>query len=88
MNDWNLGDFKMNMSSATESYSMASLVDKLYEKVIQLTDQCDMMKQDIKRLEQENIELTNSLYEVSNSLEARIDIFAEEIIKNRKHYEF
>jgi hypothetical protein len=28
---------------------------------------------DIKRLEEENVELTNSLYEVENTLQAQID---------------
>jgi hypothetical protein len=32
----------------------------------------------IESLEQENIETTNSIYEIANSLEARIDILASE----------
>jgi len=42
-----------------------------YEKLIELEDR-------IKVLEEENIEQTNSLYEIANSLEARIDILASE----------
>ena len=41
---------------------------------------------DVKRLEEENIELTNTLYEVMNSIEAvdsRIDILVEHY-KNQK----
>ena len=43
----------------------------LYDKLIELEDR-------IKVLEEENIEQTNALYEIANSLEARIDILASE----------
>lgn len=50
----------------TESVPM----DDVYERLIQLEDR-------IRVLEEENIGLTNALYEMENSLDARIDILAE-----------
>jgi nicotinate-nucleotide pyrophosphorylase len=47
-----------------------------YEKLQELEDR-------IKVLEEENVETTNSLYELSNSLEARIDILTLENWKNK-----
>jgi hypothetical protein len=35
----------------------------------------------VEELERENIETTNSMYEIANSLEARIDILASEPYK-------
>jgi hypothetical protein len=43
----------------------------LYTKLIELENR-------IESLEQESIETTNSIYEIANSLEARIDILASE----------
>lgn len=45
-------------------------MDDVYERLIQLEDR-------VRVLEEENIGLTNSLYEMENSLDARIDILAE-----------
>ena len=42
----------------------------VYSKLVELEDR-------IKVLEEENIELTNELYRMENSLDARIDILAE-----------
>ena len=42
----------------------------VYSKLIELEDR-------IESLETENIELTNELYRMENSLDARIDILAE-----------
>ena len=44
--------------------------DDIYERLTQLEDR-------VKVLEEENIGLTNALYEMENSLDARIDILAE-----------
>jgi len=41
-----------------------------YSKLVELEDR-------IKKLEEENIETTNELYRMENSLDARIDILAE-----------
>ena len=42
-----------------------------YSKLIEL-------EQRIKILEEENVETTNSIYEIANSLESRIDILSSE----------
>jgi len=44
--------------------------DLVFEKLQELEDR-------VKVLEEENIGLTNALYEMENSLDARIDILAE-----------
>jgi len=44
--------------------------NSVYSKLIELEDR-------IKVLEEENIGLTNALYEMENSLDSRIDILAE-----------
>lgn len=46
------------------------LIDDLYNRVSEL-------EQKVKVLEEENVELTNELYRMENSLDARIDILAE-----------
>ena len=53
------------------------LIDNLKEKVELLEEKYQDALEDIKRLEEENIETTNCLYEIQNSIEAvdrRIDI--------------
>ena len=45
-------------------------MDKLYERLVELEAK-------VERLEEENVELTNELYRMENSLDARIDIIAE-----------
>ena len=45
--------------------------------VRQLKEKYSGALEDIKRLEEENIETTNQLYRLENSLDARIDILAE-----------
>ena len=46
------------------------LIDELYQRIVDL-------EQKVKVLEEENIEVTNELYRMENSLDARIDILAE-----------
>ena len=46
--------------------------DDIYDRLIQLEDR-------VKVLEEENIGLTNALYEMENALEARIDILTCEL---------
>ncbi len=46
------------------------LIDELYSRIVDL-------EQRVKVLEEENIETTNELYRLENSLDARIDIIAE-----------
>ena len=45
-------------------------MDDVYNRLVELEDR-------IKVLEEENVELTNELYRMENSLDARIDILAE-----------
>jgi archaellum component FlaC len=56
------------------------MIDELYNKVKVLEDKYSGALQDIKRLEEENIETTNLLYELTENIratDARIDIVAE-----------
>lgn len=46
-------------------------IDDVYKRLYEL-------EQRVKVLEEENVETTNSIYEIANSLEARIDILASE----------
>lgn len=46
------------------------LIDELYTRIVEL-------EQRVKLLEEENVETTNELYRLENSLDARIDIIAE-----------
>lgn len=58
----------------------------VYGKLFELEEKYQGLLQDVKRLEEENIETSNVLYELSNSLDAvdaRIDILtAEHFLKN------
>lgn len=58
------------------------LIQELQDKVQVLEKKYEGALQDIKRLEEENIEISNCLYETQNSIEAvdhRIDILFGEI---------
>jgi hypothetical protein len=46
------------------------LIDELYQRLVDL-------EQRVRILEEENVETTNELYRMENSLDARIDIIAE-----------
>ena len=46
------------------------LIDEMYQRLVDL-------EQRVKILEEENVETTNELYRMENSLDARIDIIAE-----------
>jgi hypothetical protein len=45
-------------------------IDDVYDRLVELEDK-------VRKLEEENVELTNELYRMENSLDARIDILAE-----------
>jgi hypothetical protein len=49
----------------------------VYSKLIELEEKYNALLLDVKRLEEENVETTNELYRVENSLDSRIDILAE-----------
>ncbi len=48
-----------------------------YDKILELEEKYQALLLDVKRLEEENIETTNELYRLENSLDSRIDILAE-----------
>lgn len=53
----------------------------IYDKLLELQEKYEGLLYDVKRLEEENIETSNVLYEISNSLDAvdaRIDILTAE----------
>jgi len=55
-------------------------IDNVYDRLAALEQKYSGALEDIKRLEEENIETSNVLYEIMNSVEAvdaRIDIIAE-----------
>ena len=55
-------------------------IDDVYDRLAALEQKYSGALEDIKRLEEENIETSNVLYEIINSVEAvdaRIDIIAE-----------
>jgi hypothetical protein len=45
-------------------------MDNVYNRLVELENK-------VMKLEEENVELTNELYRMENSLDARIDILAE-----------
>ena len=52
-------------------------MDEIYNRLAELEEKYNALLMDVKRLEEENIETTNELYRLENSLDARIDILAE-----------
>jgi len=59
-------------------------IDDVYDRLAALEQNYYRALEDIKRLEEENIETSNVLYEIINSMEAidrRIDIVFEELTK-------
>ena len=65
---------KLFVDSDTETeYSLTDLIEKLYQRIEILEDNYKNLLIDIKRLEEENVELTNALYESENRLQSSID---------------
>ncbi len=64
------------MFSPTQKPIIENHVD-LYSKLVELEEKYNSILLDVKRLEEENIETTNELYRLENSLDARIDILAD-----------
>jgi hypothetical protein len=55
-------------------------MDDVYKRLYDLESKYEGLLLDVKRLEEENIETSNTLYEIMNSIDAvdnRIDIIAE-----------
>lgn len=57
-------------SSTKPDFEDYLLIDDLYNRVAELEEK-------IAKLQEENIETTNELYRLENSLDARIDILAD-----------
>jgi septal ring factor EnvC (AmiA/AmiB activator) len=59
----------------------------VYSKLAELEEKYSALLLDVKRLEEENIETTNTLYEIMNSIDAvdaRIDIItAEKFLRDK-----
>lgn len=96
--DWFLRDYEMPdkhklivYDEYDNEYCLVGLCSSLAKEVVRLEERITTLEQkyqgaliDIRRLEEENIETTNVLYEVINSTEAidrRIDIVFEELTK-------
>jgi hypothetical protein len=59
-------------------YEMGNVpIEEILERLINLEGKYNDLLLDVKRLEEENVETTNELYRLENSLDARIDILAE-----------
>ena len=66
-------DFVLKDEITGDKYSVVDLIVDLNDRVKALEEKYSGALVDIKRLEEENVELTNSLYEVENTLQAQID---------------
>ncbi len=55
-------------------YQISTDNTSIFDKILELEAR-------IEELERENVETTNAMYEIANSLEARIDILASEPYK-------
>jgi hypothetical protein len=92
--DWFLKEYKMPdkykliaYDEYDNEYCLVGLCSSLAKEVLLLAERITTLEQkyegaliDIKRLEEENVETTNCLYENANSIDAvdaRIDILAE-----------
>ncbi len=70
--------------SATEKPIVET--NDVYDKLLELQEKYDALLLDVTRLEEENIETSNTLYELMNSIDAvdaRIDILTLEKWKER-----
>jgi hypothetical protein len=64
-------------------------IDEVYRRLSDLEEKYSSALEDIKRLEEENIETSNCIYQLMNSLEAidnRIDIIVGETTLNLENY--
>ena len=54
-------------------YQIPTDNNSIFDKILELEEKYKCLLLDVKRLEEENIELINCLYEVENRLQAQID---------------
>jgi peptidoglycan hydrolase CwlO-like protein len=66
--------------------NLLNLIEDLEKRVKELEEKYSDALIDIKRLEEEMIATTNSIYEVANSIESRIDILASEPYTNLERF--
>lgn len=79
-----IGDFLSNIFS-TKSYETENQYPSLEELCYQLTLNVKILQDRIEKLEDENVETTNTLYEIMHSVDAldsRIDIVAAHYLDN------
>ena len=78
----NLYDYMIARYGNTHSQpNLYELIQKLDAKINVLEEKYNSALEDIKRLEEENVETTNTLYEIMHSVDAvdaRIDIVADD----------
>lgn len=55
-------------------------IDDVYNRLSDLEINVKTLEERIEELERENVETTNSMYEIANSLESRIDILMEKLL--------
>lgn len=71
----------------TKDYQLNKYTISLHDRIVELEERYLGLLMDVKRLEEENIETTNTLYEIMNSVDAvdaRIDILTAEKWSNNK----
>ena len=68
-----------------ERYSIVDFIVELNDRIKTLEEKYNAVLIDIKRLEEENVELTNSLYEMENRLESKVDSI-HPVVYNLKDY--
>lgn len=68
---------------ASKTYTLEKITD-LQNQLNSLEEKYESLRQEVDCLKEESVELTNEIYRLENSLDARIDILAEHnrIIKN------
>ena len=85
--DWFLKEYKMpdkykliDYDEHDNEHCLVGLCSSLAKEVVRLEERITTLEQkyegaliDIKRLEEENVETTNCLYEIENRLQAKID---------------
>jgi septal ring factor EnvC (AmiA/AmiB activator) len=82
MNDYSFTNHTFVIDEITgEKYSLTDLLVDLQRRVSELEDRYTSLIFDVRKLEDENVETTNTLYEITNSIDAvdaRIDILTAE----------
>ena len=66
-------------------YHITPTDKSIFDKIIDLEEKYNALLLDIKILEEENVELTNCLYEVENRMNAKIDNI-HPVVYNVKNY--